>query len=174
MHIKETATYLYKRGMTLLPSPLRPKVPARDHLLFWKPYAVSPALNSLTEADIVQIEAVTLYAWALATIALYRLGLLAFHMFCDRKNIPDKKQAPVSSEILELFLVTLAGSYATTTISNYHAAVSTWHPLHHLDWLINKNQVQLLKEGVEHLVPASSKQPPREPYIRKKSSYCGA
>ena len=95
---------------------------------------------------------------------IYSLGLLAFHMFCNFKSIPEVERAPVRADILSTFITHLAGSYTPSMVVNYVSTVQAWHAVHRLEWKINKKEADLLYKVACHLAPPTSKHPPREPY----------
>ncbi|PSR72209.1 hypothetical protein PHLCEN_2v11916 [Hermanssonia centrifuga] len=138
----------------------------------WKPADSSREIvearsSWISNDDIARITAVTTRAWAVSTATLYGSGLLVFHVFCDERGIPEKDRAPISDDVLQLFLATLAGSYAKSSIVNYYAGIRAWHAVHRINWMIDKDRSALLIRGAENLVPASSKREPREPYTKE-------
>ncbi|EGO27460.1 hypothetical protein SERLADRAFT_367012 [Serpula lacrymans var. lacrymans S7.9] len=86
--------------------------------------------TNLTPEDFAQIQDILSNAWASATRDTYGTGLLAFHIFCDKKAIPEVQRALASQVLLAAFVATIAGAYATSTICNYLARVRIWHILH--------------------------------------------
>lgn len=106
-----------------------------------------------------------------ATQATYGAGLLAFHVFCDRKGISEDLRAPVDELILKSFIATLAGIYSATAITNYVSAVRAWHIIHGIGWNIGGPEVESIIKGAKQMAPASSSREKREPmtteYISK-------
>lgn len=99
-----------------------------------------------------------------STKETYGTGLLAFHVFCDQKGIPEAECAPVNSTIMTAFLASLAGSYSGSTISNYLCGVRAWHTTHGLSWSLNKVKSDTLLKAASALTPLATKCPLREPY----------
>ena len=53
------------------------------------------------------------------------------------KGLPEELRAPASQSIITSFIVSLAGSYSGSTISNYVHGIRAWHVLHGLEWRLN-------------------------------------
>ena len=85
----------YAPHLTPVPSPLRPHCLARDRLRLWKPAPYQANLPSgvdvasLSEQDVSRIFEVTSNAWAESTHEAYSSGVLAFHVHCDKRSIPE-------------------------------------------------------------------------------------
>lgn len=115
----------YNPDLTPLPSPLRPHCLAKERLRLWLPANPQPhtdrseALIPLTDEDIIRIRQVSAKAYADSTIGGYGAGLLVYHVYCDRKGIPEAQRAPVGDLVLSGFIATLAGVYSGKTIGNY-------------------------------------------------------
>ena len=128
-----------------------------------------PVQHSLR--DLERIGGVSLNALQPTTQATYGAGLLAFHVFCDQKGIPEDLRAPVDGLILQSFVATLAGIYCTSSISNYVAAVRAWHIVHGVSWNISGPDIDLIIKGAKAMAPPTSTQERREPmtveYISK-------
>ena len=95
---------------------------------------------------------------------MYGSGLLTFHIFCDRKGIPEADRAPASSVLLAAFVSTLASAYLGSAVSNYLNSVRACHTLHSLDWALSDTETDALLKASSFLAPPSSKRLPREPY----------
>ena len=125
----------------------------------------------LSQQDLERIEGVSLNSFQPATQAAYGSGLLAFHVFCDRKGIAEDLRAPVDHLILESFVATLAGIYSATAITNYVAAVRAWHVVHGVAWNIGGREIDSVIKGAKTMAPRSSTRDKREPmtveYIEK-------
>jgi hypothetical protein len=72
----------------------------------------------LSAPDLWQIVDVLKHAWAERMQETYETGLLLFHIFCDKKNLPKLWHA-----LLFAFTMTLVGSYAGKMITNYFYGV---------------------------------------------------
>jgi hypothetical protein len=160
----------YNPDLTPAPSLLRPHCLAKERLRLWLPSIPCPLLDGngipvlLRDEDILRIRVVSAKAYADSTIGGYGAGLLVYHVYCDRKEIPEEQRAPVSDILLSGFIATLAGVYAGTTISNYVSAIRAWHLIHGLLWERNKAQIDALLKAAKNLTPETSKKPKRQPY----------
>ena len=96
-------------------------------------------------------------AWAESTHKAYSFKILAYHVHCDKRNIPEHLQALISNPLATSFITSPARSYSGSTISNYLDRVHAWHILHGLPWRLNLLELDALLRGVKHLTPASSK-----------------
>jgi hypothetical protein len=153
----------YTPHLTPIPSPLRPHCLACDRLRLCKPAPHQAGLSSdewsaiLSEQDVTRIFEVTSFAWAESTQEVYSSGVLAYHVHCNKRNIPENLRAPASHPLAASFVASLAGSYSGSTISNYIYGVRAWHILHGLPWKLNSMEMDALMKGAERLTPASSK-----------------
>lgn len=166
--ITPTPTPCHNSISSLRPSTFRPPCKAKDRLLLWTPVKTrSPADSNflLSHKDVDHIrEILDLGAWADSTKETYGTGLLAFHTFCDSRNIPDAHRAPANPSLISAFISALAGSYSASAVSNYLSGVRAWHTLHGLKWSLHDTEVDALLKAASALAPPRSKRPPREPY----------
>ncbi|KIJ07648.1 hypothetical protein PAXINDRAFT_90077, partial [Paxillus involutus ATCC 200175] len=128
---------VYPSNLTPLPSPLRPHCTAKDRLILWLPANTRTLAINSTLLDPSRIQDILIQTWADSTRESYGSGLLAFHVFCDAKGIPDFQRAPAHSDLISVFIAYLAGSYSGKTISNYVCGVRAWHILHGQVWSLN-------------------------------------
>lgn len=156
----------YPSNLTPLPSELRPLCAAKDRLAQWLPHpdvlsehATGPIPTDLQE----RIKAIALLGWADSTKAVYGVGLLVYHVFCDKKTISDKDRAPASSNLISAFISCLAGAYSGSAIHNYFYGVRAWHTLYGLPWAVNENQIGIILKGAAKLAPPMAKQVLRAP-----------
>jgi hypothetical protein len=170
-HEPETARpTAYAPHLTPVPSPLRLHCLARDRLRLWKPAPHQAGLPSdgrreiLSEQDASRIFEVTSHAWAESTREAYSSGILAYHIYCDKRDIPEHLRAPISHTLAASFVASLAGCYSGSTISNYVHGVRAWHILHGLPWKLNRMEMDALMKGAERLTLASSRRKKRVPY----------
>ncbi|KAK6987599.1 hypothetical protein R3P38DRAFT_2574862, partial [Favolaschia claudopus] len=89
----------YKPGMRPLASVLRPHCKAVERLKKWLPAKVRSASVDgrtlpITEAELTRIFDVISCAWSEGTTQTYGSGLLAYHVYCDSKQIPEPDRAP--------------------------------------------------------------------------------
>ena len=167
----------YPTDLTPDPSPLRPHCAAKDKIRLWRPSTTRNTLDALGrlttlgQQDLELIAGVSLNSLQPTTQASYRSGLLAFHVFCDRKKITEELRAPVDTLIMKSFVATLAGIYSATTISNYTSAIRAWHIVHGISWDIGDPEMNAIIKGTKQMAPRSSTREKRKPmtksYIEK-------
>jgi hypothetical protein len=110
----------------------------------------------LSEPDIVRLEAVLGQSWSTSTCATYSAGLLAFHIFCNERNIPEPQCAPVHPHILQAFIFTMAGSFSHSIISSYVQGICAWHVHHSISWDIPLAELNILLNAARRLALTSS------------------
>ncbi len=101
------------------------------------------------------------------------IGLLAFHVFCDKHEIQDSLRAPCSPDLLAAFVASLAGIYSGKTLRNYVAGVKAWHILHRIPWQIQDEELSRLLTGAERRTPLTAIRPPREPFTTEHIAAIG-
>ena len=143
--------------------PLRPCCPAKECLLQWRPTNMRNSPHPLALSNTQHVYDVIAHAWAESTKETYGSGLLVYHTFCNRKEVPEDQWAPASPALISTFISTLAGSYVASTITNYVSGVHAWHTIHSLPWALNSDELDALFRASKSLAPTPSK-PPREPY----------
>ncbi|KIJ05866.1 hypothetical protein PAXINDRAFT_92842, partial [Paxillus involutus ATCC 200175] len=121
--------------------------------------------TTLSQNDIQCIYDVIAHAWADSTKETYGSGLLAFHVFCDNRNIPESERAPAIPSIISAFISTLAGSYSGSAISNYINGVRAWHTVHGLDWALNDTETDALLKAATSLAPLNQRGPHVNPTL---------
>ncbi|KAK0191738.1 hypothetical protein F5146DRAFT_931255, partial [Armillaria mellea] len=154
----------YPTLLTLHPSQWHPHCLARECLIKWRPASPWTEAPYLSEDDLTRVFRVLSFSWADKTLETYGSGLLLYHIFCDVRNIPDNAHCPASAEIILSFLAMMAGSYASTTLSNYLHGVRAWHILHGLPWLVNETETSQLITAAVHLQPPHARKKPHLPY----------
>jgi hypothetical protein len=102
-------------------------------------------------------------AWAKGTRALYGSGLLAYHVFCDSRAIPEGQRCPASTALILLFVADAAGTYSGKTITNYVFAIRAWHVLHGQPWQPSPLELKAALDGSIALTPSTSRRPSRQP-----------
>jgi hypothetical protein len=159
---------LHHNTSSLCPSSLRPPCKAKDRLFQWTPVITCSTSASsaliVPRKDIDRIYEVLDRAWAPGTRETYGTGLLAFHIFCDNRNVPELHRAPANPTLISAFISTLAGSYSASAISNYLSGVRTWHTIHGVKWTLHEKETEALLKAASTLAPPHSKKAPREPY----------
>ncbi|KAF9004088.1 hypothetical protein BDQ17DRAFT_1425028 [Cyathus striatus] len=68
----------------------------------------------------------------------YASGLLAFHVFCDKKQVEEEDRALVKQWVLATFIAHMVNSYSGKTIRNYVQSVRAWHILHGTKYEVNQ------------------------------------
>ena len=102
-------------------------------------------------------------AWAPSTTQTYGAGLLVYHLFCDKFNIPEELRAPASTDLMVSFVSTLAGAYSGSAVRNYVSAVRAWHILHRLPWQLDQDALDTSIRASQKLAPSSSARAVRQP-----------
>ena len=110
----------------------------------------------LNQQDLQRIEGVSLNSLQPATQATYGAGLLTFHIFCDRKDIPEDLRAPVDDLVLKSFIAAMAGIYSATAITNYVSAVRAWHIIHGARWRAGGPEIEVIVKGAKQMAPTST------------------
>jgi hypothetical protein len=87
----------------------------------------------------------------------YGTRLLIYHIFCDKKQIPEPQRAPADPLLLSTFVVSLAGSYSGKAIANYLYGVRAWHVLNGLEWRPNEIEMEVLLKAATNVTPETSK-----------------
>jgi hypothetical protein len=166
----------YRPGLVPSPSALRPHCLTRDRLRIWRPLhsrSMVDALGrptNLAMPDIARITDVLEHAWAESTRETYGTGLLIFHVFCDKKGLPELQRAPASGTLLSAFAATLAGSYAGKTIANYLYGIRAWHIIHGIPWQPNDLEMEAILKAADALRPPGSKRKARLPFTTEHIS----
>ena len=105
-----------------------------------------------------------LNAWAESTHKAYSSGILAYHVYCDKMEIPEEKRTPTSQLVIASFIASMAGAYSGASISNYIYGIRAWHILHGLKWELNQLKTDALLKGADCMTLSSSKKKKRQPY----------
>ncbi|KAH6901618.1 hypothetical protein BKA70DRAFT_1374745 [Coprinopsis sp. MPI-PUGE-AT-0042] len=120
------------------PSELRPHCFAIECMRKWKPVNAQRDGSVVGEQALARVLQVMESAWEGKTRMTYGSGLLAYHVYGDKHEIPEDKRAPVSREVMAAFIASLAGAYSGKTIRNYVFGIRAWHVLHGAPWILNK------------------------------------
>ncbi len=154
----------YPLHLTIIPSPLREHVSARDRLIKWTPATTRTAVAGLSTMDVQRLHDVITFAYADGTLKTYGSGLLWWHVFCDRRAVPEVLRCPAPTLLVSSFIAMLAGSYAGGTISGYVAGVRAWHIIHGAVWAMKDDELDALLRAADALAPESSKRKKCLPY----------
>ena len=159
----------YRQGLMPLSSPLRPHCLARDRLRLWTPTNSRAPRDAagcpirITDVDLDRILTVMSVSWAQGTRTMYGSGLLAYHLFCDQRGIPEHQRCPASPILILAFIASSAGAYSGSTLANYVFAVRAWHILHGQTWLMVHTELKAALDGATILTPPSSCRLKRQP-----------
>jgi hypothetical protein len=160
----------YLPALTPEPSTLRPHVSAKDRLHCWTPAILAASnskhlttLPSVSNAEKQQIRDTILASWDDSTRTTYGAGLLVFHVFCDRRDTPERDRAPAPPDLIKVFISSIAGSYSAKTIHNYVLGIRAWHKLHGLAWCLDDSDFDTLLRAAQKKAPPSSKRKQRQP-----------
>ncbi|KIJ42866.1 hypothetical protein M422DRAFT_170578 [Sphaerobolus stellatus SS14] len=123
----------------------------------------------MTDAELSHALVVMEQVWAPGTRETYGAGLLAFHAFCDRRQVPERLRCPAGTGLLLVFLTACAGSYAGSSLANFLFAVKAWHTLHMstltmVPWTVRMVELSAALDGAARLAPPSSRREKRSPF----------
>ncbi|KAF8226993.1 hypothetical protein L208DRAFT_1424901 [Tricholoma matsutake] len=90
----------------------------------------------ISNKDLDHIRDVISHAWTENIRQTYGTGLLIYHIFCNKKQIPEPH---------------LARSYSGKAIANYLYGVQAWHMLNGLEWQPNQTKMEVLLKAVTNL-----------------------
>ena len=173
-----SAPRLYRPDLAPLPSPLRPHCFAGERLARWRPQGCPELPWPLTTDNQTMLESVLAEGWADSTKETYGAGLLLFHVFCDSRGLSEEQRAPVSREVLEVFLASIMGSYSAAAVKNYYCGIKAWHQMHRIPWGVDVDDLAPLFRAAKSIAAKSSvlRQKPRvqrEPYtVDKLAAIC--
>ncbi|OSD06416.1 DNA breaking-rejoining enzyme [Trametes coccinea BRFM310] len=166
----------------ILPSPLRPPVPAEDRIFAWRGVN-SPPPSTISHPLVTHLADIASRASLReGTLAGYGSGLRKFHLFCDIFSIPEALRLPASYELLHSFClwsvadpsdtdVALAGPIpfepiSVTAAAKYLDAVRAWHlaqgwqpPISEDD----RKRINWSLRGLANLQLGRRRRPPRPP-----------
>ena len=141
----------YSSHLTPIPSFLCPHCLAQDRLHLWKPVILASqnCHANVSEEDVTCIFNVMSKAWSDSMQEAYSSSLLAWHVHCDKRSIPEPQRAPAHPSHISSFIVCLAGSYSGSAISNYIYRLQAWHILHRIDWKLNYLEMDAVRATAE-------------------------
>ncbi|KAF8172748.1 hypothetical protein BJ912DRAFT_837913, partial [Pholiota molesta] len=150
------------------PSSLRPHCTASDRLRLWIPTNAAHAQNDtapeIPQDDVERVINILAEGYAEGTKESYGSGLLAWHVWCDSKQIPEDQRAPATQLLLSAFISAMAGAFSGKTIRNYVYGIRAWHVVHRLNWCPSDDELDLMLKAADRLTPATSKRKKRLPY----------
>ncbi|KAJ4473996.1 hypothetical protein C8J55DRAFT_433358 [Lentinula edodes] len=169
-NIQTSTVNRYPSNLTPILSVLRPHCPARERLAKWCPASKRTFRDTtghsldLPDEFAERVQSVLTAGFAESTLETYASGLLAFHVFCDSREITELQRAPCSLDLLQSWIATMAGHYAGTSVKNYVHGVRAWHIIHGIEWKIDKAPIDAMIQGAERLQPERSKRKKRLPF----------
>ena len=158
-----------KKGNEIIPSSLRPHVPAKDRLLAWRtPHSLSFDSELAARFPTEFCEnyfRVLSAAIDTPTKETYGTGVLRFTQFCDCHKVPEKERMPASAVLLSAFLSHYAGKVSGSAIKNWMSGLAMWHCLSGAQWFGDEGLVSKMKRGATRMAPSSSRRDPRPPAL---------
>ncbi|KZT64744.1 hypothetical protein DAEQUDRAFT_585676 [Daedalea quercina L-15889] len=122
-------------------------------------------VGNIAQHDLERILETIVSAYASGTRESYSAGLLAYHVFCDTRDVTEEQRVPASHILILTFIASCTGIYSGATARNYIAGVHAWHTLHGLRWAIDADELKSLLKGADRLAPPASKRPKRLPVL---------
>jgi len=151
----------------IIPSPLRPLVPASQCFTNWlTPYGIAH-LDKLSLQ--YPLEIIIRHHLCLAnsvqssTLSNYSAGLLRFTKFCNNYNIPELECMPALESLLSLFISALgAASVGKGTMKTWLEGLWLWHEINEAPWHGGR-MLRRVVAGASRLALADSVQPKCDP-----------
>ncbi|KAJ3971832.1 hypothetical protein EV361DRAFT_785643, partial [Lentinula raphanica] len=116
----------------------RPNVRAAERLNAWtSPFAENQKLSNslkLPKHILVATQSLIADSFADQTKSSYAAGLLRYHQFCDRENIPDEMRMPATDLLIAGFVASYAGSVSGSTIRSWLLGIRAWHITNQAPW----------------------------------------
>ncbi len=141
-------------------SPFRPHVRADERLIFWSAPFIQSSRDSarklLPDEATRLLFNVVIHSIEPGTRSNYGAGLLRFHQFCNRYQIPEACRMPASELLLAAFVSAWVGRVGSSTVDNWMAGLRFWHTAHAAPW----HGDRLLKAAC---TPLGKLQPPPKP-----------
>ncbi|KIY53653.1 DNA breaking-rejoining enzyme, partial [Fistulina hepatica ATCC 64428] len=146
-------------------SPFRPSCPASERIFRWKSPAAVQLDNTLRhDSDLIRLGywANLQQAYAEATRSTYGAGLLRFHQFCDRCNIPESRRMPADIHLLAGFIGCWSSKQSGSTLTNWLAGLRAWHEINNQPWPSEQPLLRLGRRSAKRTGKKHAR-PPREP-----------
>ncbi|KAG6914016.1 hypothetical protein DXG01_002920, partial [Tephrocybe rancida] len=105
----------YHPSLAPRPSMLHPHCFAGERLRLWKPVSSLTPRGTISQNDIDRVIATMALGYTEGTMESYGSGLLAWHVWCDSKDIPDEEHAPASQILISTFISTMSGTFSGKT-----------------------------------------------------------
>ncbi|KAJ7035993.1 hypothetical protein C8F04DRAFT_1258353 [Mycena alexandri] len=159
-----------RAGNELAYSIYRPIVPADRRVLLWSsPFAFEVHQRLLRAGIRVDLQARIYEGLLRATTdksrESYGAGLLRFHQFCDRGNIPERDRMPADRLLLAAFVADAIGTLSGKGIRNWLNGLRLWHLFNDAPWYGDDGWLPSLKKAADRAgVPF--KRPPRGPITK--------
>jgi len=154
------------RGREIKPNDLRPLVPAKERLFFWRtPYGKDHFFDIAKKLPLPLASAACLTirsALLPTTVTTYAAGMKRFTQFCDRWDIPECDRMPASYALLSAFIASHIGKEAGKTIKTWLSGIHAWHTINHAPWYGEDKWVHLCRT-IANCEGTSHEKPPRAP-----------
>jgi hypothetical protein len=148
------------------PSHLRPLVPTKDRLYFWRtPYGEKHFFDLAKKLPLPLASAACLAICSglvPATATTYAAGMKRFTQFCDWWDIPECDCMPTSYALLSAFVASHIRKEAGNTIKTWLSGIHGWHMVNHAPWFGDDKWVHLCRT-VANCEGTSHEKPPRPP-----------
>jgi hypothetical protein len=153
-------------GNEINPSIYRPHVPASHRIFQWSSPHCERAQIELDHhiSQRLQISIFRSLSRSVVpeTLESYGAGLLRFHQFCDREQIPEAQRMPASYILLSAFISDFAGKQSGKTIRSWLSGLRMWHLVNHAEWHGDDKWVLSLRKSADRAGVVFSL-PPRHP-----------
>ncbi|KAJ3709868.1 hypothetical protein C8R42DRAFT_556035, partial [Lentinula raphanica] len=107
----------------------------------------SSDLLKLPEHLLAATQSLIADSFADQTKSLYGAGLLRYHQFCDRENIPDEMRMPAPELLIAGFVASHAGSVSGSTIRSWLSGIHAWHIMNQAPWPKNSEFLALARRS---------------------------
>ncbi|KAF7295754.1 hypothetical protein HMN09_01117900 [Mycena chlorophos] len=155
-----------KPGNEIAHSQFRPPVLAKNRLRQWS----SPAMEAfkadlearfLAERAAKMMDAI-FDGFAPNTHETYASGLLRFHQYCDKLDIPEANRIPASTQLLLAFITEHIAEVGGGTVKSWMSGVKAMHDVCNAQWNGDERVIELARRTANKEGAIFSK-PPRPP-----------
>ncbi|KAK7054045.1 hypothetical protein R3P38DRAFT_3254596 [Favolaschia claudopus] len=137
----------FNEGNEIVNNEFRPQVLAADRLRCWSsPFAKehdAEFRKHFPEEVVNKTYAALFASFDPNTQSTYAAGLLRFHQFCDRHEIPERARMPGSYFLLAAFIADLVGSVDGGTVKSWMSGIKAWHDVNGAPWEGDHRWVEL-------------------------------
>lgn len=153
-------------GNSIIPTPSRPPVLARNRVLLWTtPHGnrfMEELQVELPHSAVLKLFQVMIRSLDESTRSNYGAGLLCFTQFCDHHSIPEEARMPASANLINSFAASAAGHLSPQALSNWIAGLHFWHVVNNARWN-GDDMLRHVRRGVAKLCPPELKRAKRPP-----------